>query len=148
MKLTKTIAALCLAAAIATPSMAQETPAHRLLPDSLNLEIVDGSMVPDDCHYPSSITDTSRFEIACVTMPRVIGAEISSQYIGQLGQQGWHQGSYVPGGMTAVRTDENNCRRVLNIFPSDYPPSEENSQVTVLWFALDRAPRCNQAQPG
>lgn len=147
MKLTKTIAALCLAAAIATPSMAQEAP-NRLMPDSLNLEIVDGSIVPEDCYYPASITETARFEIACVTMPRVIGAEISSQYIGQLGQQGWHQGAYVPGGMTAVRTDENNCRRVLNIFPSDYPPTEENSQVTVLWFALDRTPRCNGTQPG
>ena len=147
MKLTKAIAALCLAAAIATPSMAQEAP-NRLLPDSLNLEIVDGSIVPEDCHYPSSITDTSRFEIACVTMPRVIGAEISSQYIGQLGAAGWHQGNYVPGGLTAVRTDENNCQRVLNIFPSDYPPSEEQSAVTVLWFALDREPRCNGAQPG
>ncbi len=149
MKLTKTITALCLAAALATPALAQETVApERLLPDSLNLEIVDGSIVPEDCHYPSSISDAARFEIACVTMPRIIGADVSSQYIGQLGQQGWRQGSYVPGGMTAVRTDENNCRRVLNIFPSDYPPSEENSQVTVLWFALDRTPRCNGTQPG
>jgi hypothetical protein len=127
--------------------MAQQTPTH-LLPDSLNLEIVDGSVVPEDCHYPSSITDTARFELACVTMPRVIGAEISSQYVGQLGSAGWHQGSYVPGGMTAVRTDENNCQRVLNIFPSDYPPSEEQSAVTVLWFALDREPRCSGTQPG
>jgi len=149
LKLTKTIAALCLAAAFVTPTLAQETAApERLLPDSLNLEIVDGSIAPEDCHYPSTITDTSRFEIACVTMPRIIGPQISSQYIGQLGAAGWHQGSYVPGGMTAVRTDENNCRRVLNIFPSDYPPNEENSQVTVLWFALDRTPRCNEAQPG
>ena len=147
MKLTKTIAALCLAAAITTPAVAQETPTH-LLPDSLNLEIVDGSIVPEDCHYPSSITDTSRFEIACVTMPRVIGAEISSQYIGQLGAAGWHQGAYVPGGMTAVRNDENNCRRVLNIFPSSFPAGDENSEVVVIWFALDRTPRCSQAQPG
>lgn len=139
------LAGLILAAA--TPAMAQETP-HRLLPDSLNLEIVDGSMVPDDCHYPSSITDASRFDIACVTMPRIIGAEVSQQYIGQLGSAGWHQGNYVPGGMTAIRTDENNCQRVLNIFPSNYPPSDANAQVNVLWFALDRAPRCNQAQPG
>lgn len=149
MKLTRTIAALCLAAAFVTPTLAQEAAApERLLPDSLNLEIVDGSIVPEDCHYPSTITDTARFEIACVTMPRIIGPQISSQYIGQLGAAGWHQGSYVPGGMTAVRTDENNCRRVLNIFPSDYPTNEENSQVTVLWFALDRTPRCNEAQPG
>lgn len=123
---------------VATPAVAQD----RLLADSLNLEIVDGSMVPDDCMYPASITDTTRFEIACVTMPAVIGAEISSQYIGQLGAQGWRQGNYVPGGMTAERTDENNCRRVLNIFPSNYPPSDANAQVNVIWFALDRTPRC------
>ncbi len=129
---------------LATPASAQD----RLLPDSLNLEIVDGSIVPDDCMYPASITDTTRFEIACVTMPAVIGTEISSQYIGQLGAQGWHQGSYVPGGMTAVRTDENNCRRVLNIFPSDYPPNQTRTDITVLWFALDRTPRCNVARPG
>ncbi|MBL8546483.1 MAG: hypothetical protein JNL81_08460 [Hyphomonadaceae bacterium] len=121
---------------------------QRLMPDSLNLEIVDGSIVPEDCMYPASIADTTRFEIACVTMPALIGADISSQYIGQLGAQGWRQGNYVPGGMTAVRTDENNCRRVLNIFPSNYPPGDENAQVNVLWFALDRAPRCNEAQPG
>jgi hypothetical protein len=85
---------------------------------------------------------------ACVTMPRMISSEIGSQYIGQLGQAGWHQGDYISGGMTAVRTDENNCQRVLNIFPSDYPPGETESDIVVLWFALDRTPRCNQAQPG
>lgn len=146
MKFTFAVAGLCAVLAMSAPASAQE--ATHILPDSLNLEIVDGSIVPDDCMFPSTIADTSRFEIACVTMPRVIGAEVSSRYIGQLGEQGWHQGNYVQGGMTAVRTDENNCRRVLNIFPSDYPPTEANSQVTVLWFALDRTPRCNQAQPG
>lgn len=146
MKLMKALAGICLAAALSTPAFAQE--ATRLMPDSLNLEVVDGSIVPDDCMYPSTITNAARFDIGCVTMPRFVGAEVSSQYIGQLGQQGWHQGNYVQGGMTAVRTDENNCQRVLNIFPSNYPPSEEESQVTVLWFALDRTPRCNQAQPG
>ena len=146
MKLTSVFAGLCSILAFATPALAAE-PSH-LMPDSLNLEIVDGSVVPDDCMYPASITDTTRFEIACVTMPAVIGEEVSSQYIGQLGAQGWHQGNYVPGGMTAVRTDENNCRRVLNIFPSNYPPGDEGAQVNVLWFALDRTPRCNQAQPG
>jgi hypothetical protein len=55
---------------------------------------------------------------------------------------------YVSGGMTAVRTDENNCRRVLNIFPSPFPASEAESEVVVIWFALDRTPRCTQAQPG
>jgi hypothetical protein len=55
---------------------------------------------------------------------------------------GWVQGDYVEGGMTAVRTDENKCERVLNIFPSDYPPGEERSVNTVIWFVLERTPRC------
>jgi hypothetical protein len=146
LKRTHAVAGLCLVLALAAPAWAQES--THLMPDSLNLEIVDGSIMPDDCMYPASITDTTRFEVACVTMPALIGTEISSQYIGQLGQQGWRQGDYVPGGMTAVRTDENNCRRVLNIFPSVYPPGQEDSQVMVLWFALDRAPRCDESQSG
>ncbi|ANP46660.1 hypothetical protein ATE48_12395 [Candidatus Viadribacter manganicus] len=131
----------------ASPAYAQDAAPH-LLPDSLNLEIVDGSIIPEDCQYPASITDTTRFEIACVTMPRVISTEISAQYVGQLGEQGWRQGDYVSGGMTAVRTDENNCRRVLNIFPSPFPASDVDSEVVVIWFALDRAPRCSGTQPG
>lgn len=145
MKLTHTFAAACAFAALATSAVAQE---QRLLPNSLNLELVDGSMVPSDCMYPASISDTTRYEIACVTMPRIISTEISAQYIGQLGQQGWHQGSYIPAGMTAVRTDENNCQRVLNIFPGDFPPGTEQSDVVVIWFAYDRTPRCNGTQPG
>jgi hypothetical protein len=81
-------------------------------------------------------------------MPRIISTEISSQYIGQLGLQGWRQGNLIPQGMTAERTDENNCRRVLNIFPADFPPGTEQSTVVVLWFALDRTPHCGQSQPG
>lgn len=118
------------------------------MPDTLNLEVVDGSLVPPDCMYPASITDVTLFETACVTMPRVISGEIGSQYIGQLGQAGWRQGDFISGGMTAVRTDENNCQRVLNIFPSDYPPGQTESDIVVMWFALDRSPRCNQIEPG
>jgi len=147
LKFRHLIAGVSLALVIPTFAFAQGAP-QRLLPESLNLQIVEGSVVPPDCMYPDSITDTTRFEIACVTMPRIISGEISAQYIGQLGQQGWRQGDYVPGGMTAVRTDENNCRRVLNLFPSNYPPSDEAADITVLWFALDRTPRCTRSQPG
>jgi hypothetical protein len=144
LRLAHTFAAACAFAALATPALAQD----RRLPNSLNLELVEGSMVPDNCMYPASIQDTTRFETACVTMPRIISTEISSQYIGQLGQQGWRQGSYIPAGITAVRTDENNCQRVLNIFPGDFPPGVENSDIVVIWFALDRTPRCTGMQPG
>lgn len=137
----------------AAPAFAQETPAptgpaadaaaeQRILTESVNLEIVDGSIVPEDCMYPASITDATRFEVACVTMPRFVSGQIGAQYFGQLGAQGWQQGRLITGGMTAVRTDENNCERVLNLFPASYPPGDEDSAVVVLWFAMDRTPRC------
>jgi hypothetical protein len=47
--------------------------------------------------------------------------------------------------MTAVRTDENGCQHVLNLFPGDFPPGDENSGVVVLWFAVERAPRCAES---
>jgi hypothetical protein len=133
------------AALLAAPALAQEestAPTPRLFPDTLNLELVDGSAVPNDCMYPASIQDAARFDIACVTMPRLVSGEIGARYIGQLGAMGWRQGDYVTGGMTAVRIDENNCQHVLNLFPGDYPPGDENSAIVVLWFALERAPRC------
>jgi hypothetical protein len=136
----------------AAPAFAQDEPEQpaepaaaaeqRLLPESVNLEIVQGSVVPDDCMYPESITNAERFEIACVTMPRMVSGDIGARYFGQLGAQGWHQGRYISGGMTAIRTDENNCERVLNLFPADYPPGDAESSVVVLWLAMDRTPRC------
>ncbi|MGQ0534127.1 MAG: hypothetical protein ACT4OF_15765 [Caulobacteraceae bacterium] len=136
------LAAFCAVLALSAPANAQE--ATTLLPDSVNLTLVQGSAIPDDCMYPASISDTTRFELACVTMPRFVSGEVGAQYIGQLGQQGWRQGAFIPAGMTAVRTDENNCERVLNIFPSDFPPGQEESAIVVMWFALDRTPRCNR----
>jgi len=126
-----------------TPGPTVQIPAaETLLTESINLDVVDGSRIPEECHYPETITDTTRFELACVTMPRFAGGEVAMQYLGQLGQQGWQQGSYISGGMTAVRTDENNCENVLNIFPSDYPPGTRGSDIVVIWFARERAPRC------
>ncbi len=146
MNIARIIFGACTALLLSAPAHAED--AATLLPESLSLEVVDGSIIPDDCMYPSSITNAARFEIACVTMPRFVSSEISAQYIGELGERGWRQGSFISGGMTAIRTDENNCERVLNIFPGDFPPGSENSDVVVIWFAMDRAPRCNRAQPG
>ncbi|HET9229899.1 MAG TPA: hypothetical protein VFO00_01340, partial [Vitreimonas sp.] len=121
---------------------APATAAQRVLPDSVNLSVVEGSTIPADCQYPSTISDTTSFELACVTMPRFSAGLIGAEYIAQLGQLGWRQGAYVEGGMTAVRTDESNCERVLNLFPSNFPPGDAQATTTVLWFVLERAPRC------
>lgn len=139
---------------LVTPAFAQEAAptaqtehaaptGQHLLADSVNLALVEGSSVPSDCQYPSTISDSSTFELACVTMPRFNSGVIGAEYIAQLGQLGWHQGDWIDGGMTAVRADENNCERVLNIFPGDFPPGEAQSTNVVIWFVLERAPRCN-----
>ncbi|MGD9966008.1 MAG: hypothetical protein AB7T59_05775 [Hyphomonadaceae bacterium] len=141
------LAALSATLALAPSAFAQEAE-PTLLPQSLNLPVLAGSTIPDDCMYPASITDATRYEIACVTMPRFISGEVGAAYIGELGTRGWRQGSYISGGMTAVRDSENNCRQVLNIFPADFPPGAQNSELVVIWFALDRTPRCTQSQPG
>lgn len=125
-----------------TPSAQAEETAERLLPESVNLSVVEGSTVPDDCQYPETISDTTSFELACVTMPRSTAGMIGAEYLAQLGQLGWRQGSYIEGGMTAVRVDANNCERVLNIFPADFPLGQTQSTTMVIWFVLERAPRC------
>lgn len=143
--------ALCAALVLAAPAFGQEEPApvqpdsataQAILPESVNLTLVEGSTVPADCRYPETISNTTSFELACVTMPRHTSGEIGAEYIAELGQLGWRQGDYIDGGMTAVRTDENNCERVLNIFPSDFPRGEERASTVVIWFVLERAPRC------
>lgn len=146
-----TLIALGAAFALAFPAAAQEAPqlpepesaAPMLLPESVNLALVEGSSVPQDCQYPSTISDTASFELACVTMPRFSSGLIGAEYLAELGRMGWRQGNYIEGGMTAVRADENNCEHVLNIFPSDFPPGEERSSTVVIWFVLERTPRCN-----
>jgi hypothetical protein len=149
-----TIVALSAALMLAAPAYAQDEPSdapapaqaesaeQTLLPESVNLEVVEGSTVPQDCQFPETISDTERFELACVTMPRFSSSLVGAAYLGQLGQLGWRQGDYIDGGMTAVRTDESNCERVLNMFPADFPPGETASPTVVIWFVLERAPRC------
>lgn len=146
--LRKTLLTLAAAFMLATPAFAQDAepaaaPAEQtLLSESVNLEVLDGSIIPEDCQYPATLADTARFELACVTMPRFVGSELAMAYIGQLGEQGWQQGAYITGGITAVRTDENNCENVLNIFPGDFPPGTRGSDIVIIWFARERAPRC------
>jgi hypothetical protein len=130
--------------ALPEPDSAAAAAAQRVLPESVNLSVVEGSAIPADCQYPSTISDTASFELACVTMPRFSAGLIGAEYLAQLGQLGWRQGAYIEGGMTAVRTDESNCERVLNLFPSNFPPGEAaaTATTTVIWFVLERAPRC------
>jgi hypothetical protein len=125
------------------PAQEEGAAAQRLLPESVSLSVVEGSTVPADCQYPETISDRASFDLACVTMPSFSAGLIGAEYLAQLGQLGWHQGDYIEGGMTAVRMDESNCERVLNIFPSAFPPGQARSTTAVIWFVLERAPRCN-----
>ena len=153
---------------IAAP-VAQDAPAATtLLPGGLDLPIVEGSSVPADCHFPAGLRNAGHFDLACVVMPRDSqGDHIGAQYLGMLGQRGWHQGDLISGGFSAVHVEANGCEKVLGIYPSEYPPPGDNaapaapqrnpeefggdddddaSGDTVLWFALDRQERCNTPQ--
>jgi hypothetical protein len=156
---------------IATPAAAAP-PSNTLLPGGLDLPIVEGSSVPADCHFPDGLRNAAHYDLACVVMPRDSqGDHIGAQYLGMLGQRGWHQGDLITGGFSAVHLEANGCERVLGIYPSEYPPSADNTAAqaapqrdpeefggeddedgadngggdTVLWFALDRQQRCNAA---
>lgn len=123
-----------------TQSVSQST----LLPGRLDIPVVEGSNVPDDCHFPASLSSPGHYDLACVVMPRTEESDsIGATYFGLLGQRGWHADQMVPGGFTATRA-EGNCEQVLGIYPSVYPPGadEDSAQDSVIWFALDRNQRC------
>lgn len=118
-----------------------------LLPNTLSLPVLDGAEIPSDCMYPSTISDTGRFELACVTMPSgEESGDIGAQYIDMLGERGWRQGTYLNGGFTAVHPADGGCEQVLNIFPSTFPPAERNASTMVIWFAMEREQRCPAPQ--
>jgi len=137
-----------------------------LLPGGLDLPIVEGSSVPADCHFPAGLRNAGHFDLACVVMPRDSGGDhIGAQYLGMLGQRGWHQGDLITGGFSAIHVEANGCEKVLGIYPSEYPPQDGATAATppaqdpeefggdddddsaggdtVIWFALDRQERCN-----
>lgn len=140
--------ALCALAALVLPSVAfaeDGAPAQTLFPGGLDLPIVDGASVPADCLYPHSLRDSARYDLACVVLPAgERSAEIGAQYLGMLGQRGWHQGNAIIDGFTAVHEESNGCEQVLDIFPSAYPPAQQDdAQNFVIWFALERQQRCD-----
>jgi len=152
---------------IAAPAATMTSAATTLLPGGLDLPIVDGSSVPADCRYPAGLRNAGHFDLACVVMPRDEGGDhIGAQYLGMLGQRGWHQGDLITGGFSAVHAEANGCEKVLGIYPSTYPPADgaaatapapqqdpeefgdnddgaDSGGDTVIWFALDRQERCN-----
>jgi hypothetical protein len=132
---------LCALAAVLLPGAALADEAPNLLADSVNIPVIAGSSVPEDCHYPNSLRDAARYETACVVMARSDG-ELAARYIGYLGQHGWHAGPLITSGFSAVHDEQNGCEKLLGVFPSDYPPETHDSAQVVLWFALEREPRC------
>lgn len=140
MRVAALFCALALAAAPLT--FAAEGAATSLFPDTINLPVVDGSSVPEECHFPADLTDTAKYEPVCVTMQRENGGAIGAAYLGLLGQRGWRQGPYSERGISAVRPAGDDCEERLDIFPSDYPPEASQSPEVVIWFVREKQPRC------
>lgn len=134
---------ICAVAFAAAPTLAfaVDAPATTLFPGALDMPIFDGASVPDDCHFPASLQDPARFELACVVMP-MDSEEVSMNFIGWLGQHQFRRDQEIIGGMSAVRPAENGCEQVLDIYTREYPPEAETHENMVIWFALEREPRC------
>ena len=131
---------ICALALAATPTLAFAADTT-LFPGALDIPVFDGATVPDDCHFPASLQDPARFELACVTMPMDERTEeVSMNFIGWLGQHQFHRDQEIIGGMSAVRPADNGCEQVLDIYTREYPP--ETHENFVIWFALERQPRC------
>ena len=150
-KLNKAIRAALAAAllCIATTPLSARAQEEALLPNSVDLPLVQGSTIPEECYLPEDLVDDARYEAACVTMPRMGGSRIGAAYIGLLGERGWTEGPYLDRGFSAVRPVADagvDCNQRLNIFPSDYPPEEHGSPEVVIWFVLERQPRCGDAR--
>lgn len=132
-----------------TQATVQSASQSMLLPGRLDLPVVAGSSVPDDCHFPTSLSSPGHYDLACVVMSRDPQSdEIGATYFGLLGQRGWHASDMVVGGFSATRQGDNSCEQVLGIYPSVYPPGadEDTATESVIWFALDRNQRCSGQQ--
>jgi hypothetical protein len=139
---------LCALAFAAAPTFASAENATTLFPGALDMPVLEGANVPEDCHYPTSLQNAQRYELACVVIPASDTSEdVTMNYIGWLGQHQFRQDMEIVGGISAVRPAAEGCEQVLDIFMREYPPNVEESEDTVIWFALQRQPRCS-AQSG
>lgn len=134
---------LCTLALLLAPAVAFAEDEPTLFPGALDMPVLDGANVPADCQYPQSLRNARRYELACVVIPASDGPDqVSMNYIGWLGQHDFRQGMEIIGGFSAVRPATADCQQVLDIFVREYPPNDETSEDVVIWFALERAPRC------
>ena len=124
--------------ATATPTAAPAATASTLFPGVVDLPVADGSSVPSNCEYPTSLSGANGIELACVVQA---DSDVSMEYIAWLGRNGWRRGNEIMGGFEAVKETANGCEQVLNIFPH----GEDDDTTPGMWFALQRQPTCEAA---
>ncbi|QGZ96647.1 hypothetical protein [Terricaulis silvestris] len=112
-----------------------------LFPGELDIPIADGSNVPSNCEFPSSLT-ASGLELACIVADGAAEDEVGIEYISWLGSNGFRHSADIIGGFVAARETGNGCEQTLNIYPHG-----EEGETAGIWFALEREPRCAAAQP-
>ena len=132
----------------AAPGNAQQT--QSLFASSLNLPVLDGATVPNDCRYPRQITDDPHhYELACVVMARNNQAsDIGMHYMQLLSERGWNAprdmvGSAIP----FNRSQPDGCVLSLTLMPADLP-GDQQSQTVVIYFIYDPQPRCPSPTTG
>ena len=133
--------------AVATPKEGQRATAvsaaaaSTLFPGELDIPIADGSNVPSNCEFPTTLSE-SGLELACIVADSAADEEVGIEYISWLGSNGFRHSADIIGGFVAARETANGCEQTLNIYPHG-----DEGETAGIWFALAREPQCAAAQP-
>lgn len=73
----------CAFALIAMPARAQE----RQLPDAIGISVIEGSHVPEECHWPRPPEDPTRS--GCIVFPTRVGMQVQRGVQSSLDAAGW-----------------------------------------------------------
>ncbi|MCQ8185819.1 hypothetical protein [Parvularcula maris] len=148
-------------ASCASRSAPSQDPAV-IAPEVLDLPLIEGAFIPDDCQFPSSDEIEETF-IGCVAMP----LEVLNQrqepfewdYVAKLGEAGWSFEGGAANVLTVRREiSGTSCFNRLHLigwilgdekeidkYGTMEEPTMDWSKVTaqVLWFAMDPEPTCD-----
>ncbi len=109
-----------------------QTNASTLFEGSLDIPVAEGTNVPSDCAFPSTLTEGNA-QLACVVAEGTLPEdEVGIEYISWLGEHGFRHSANIIGGFAAVRETETGCEQTLRIYPHG-----DEGETSGIWFALD-----------
>jgi hypothetical protein len=126
--------------------------AHRILPDSVNIPVLEGSALLEPCvvaHWPADEEPLPTFRpphAQCVTGAMRGSTNLQNAYVSELRRAGWDFEGGAPNVFFFERpTDVAGCRQALDFIglPRD---RDDNSAGIIFVFALRPEPICRSEQ--